>query len=105
MSLEEITEIIADRDGVLIYFWGDNCNVCEALRPKFKEEFDRNFPKIEQFYINAKENIEISSFYGVFSIPTMIVFLDGKEFIREGRAVSMSRLVSKLQRPYSMLLG
>jgi len=35
----------------------------------------------------------------------MIVFLDGKEFIREGRAVSMSRLVSKLQRPYSMLLG
>ncbi len=105
MSLEEMQDIIATKDGVLIYFWGDNCNVCEALRPKFREAFDKNFPKIEQIYLNAKDNIEISSFYGVFSIPTMIVFLDGKEFAREGRSVSISKLVTQLKRPYSIMLG
>jgi len=66
MSLEEIKEIIADRDGVLIYFWGDNCNVCEALRPKFKEEFDRNFPKIEQFYIMQKRILKFHLFMEYF---------------------------------------
>lgn len=105
MNLEDLQDMIKTKDGVLIYFWGDNCNVCKALRPKFKDEFNKNFPKIEQIYLNAKENIEISSFYGVFSIPTMIVFLDGKEFAREGRSVSMSKLVTQLKRPYSIMLG
>ena len=88
---------------VLLYFSGEKCNVCHALRPKFKELFDAQFPKIKQIYLDAHENLEISVHYQVFSVPTMLVFLGGREFIREGRAVSMHKLEEQLMRPYKMM--
>jgi len=103
MPLEEIQIIIRESVGVLLYFSGENCNVCHALRPKFKELFDKEFPQIKQIYLDAHENAEISAHYQVFSVPTMIVFLDGREFIREGRAVSMHKMTEQLKRPYSMM--
>jgi len=105
MKLEEIQNIIKSEVGVLLYFSGENCNVCHALRPKFKELFDKEFPKIRQIYLDAHENPQISANFQVFSVPTMLVFLDGKEFIREGRAVSMYQLQQKLQRPYEIMLS
>ena len=103
MTLEQLQQTIKEEIGVLLYFSGENCNVCHALRPKFKELFDREFPLIKQIYLDAHENAEISAHYQVFSVPTMIVFLDGREFVREGRAVSMHKMTEQLSRPYSMM--
>jgi len=104
MQLEELKNTIRQEVGVLLYFSGEKCNVCHALRPKFKELFDEQFPAIKQIYLDAHENLEISSHFGVFSVPTMMVFLDGKEFIREARSVSLVQLEQKLIRPYSMMM-
>jgi len=104
MKLEEIENIIKSEIGVLLYFSGENCNVCHALRPKFKKLFDTKFPKIKQIYLDAHQNPQISAHFRVFSVPTMLVFLDGKEFIREGRAVSLYQLEEKLNRPYSIMV-
>jgi thioredoxin-like negative regulator of GroEL len=103
MTLEEVQQMITEETGVLLYFSGERCNVCHALRPKFKELFDSEFPKIKQVYLDAHDNAEISAYYQVFSVPTMLVFLDGREFVREGRAVSMHKLSEQLQRPYAMM--
>jgi thioredoxin-like negative regulator of GroEL len=103
MTLEELQTIIKTEVGVLLYFSGENCNVCHALRPKFKEVFDTNFPQLKQIYLDAHENPEISANYSVFSVPTMIVFMDGREFAREGRSVSLHQLTEKLKRPYGMM--
>ena len=103
MNLEDLKSTIAEEVGVLLYFSGENCNVCHALRPKFKSAFDEHFPLLKQIYLDAHENPEISAHYQVFSVPTMIVFMDGREFAREGRAVSLHQLVGKLERPYSMM--
>jgi len=105
MILEELQNTIKSEVGVLLYFSGENCNVCHALRPKFKELFDREFSQLKQIYLDAHENAEISAHYQVFSVPTMIVFMDGREFAREGRAVSLHQLTEKLKRPYNMMMG
>jgi len=105
MSLEALEEMIRSEAGVLLYFSGENCNVCHALRPKFKETFDTHFPAIRQLYLDAHENPEISAHFQVFSVPTMIVFLDGREFAREGRNVSLHQLTARLERPYSIMMG
>ncbi len=104
MNLEELNSTINSEVGVLLYFLGENCNVCHALRPKFKELFDSKFPKIKQIYIDAHQNPEISAHFRVFSVPTMLVFLDGREFLREGRAVSLHQLEDKLSRVYNILV-
>ncbi len=103
MTLEELQNIIRSEVGVLLYFSGENCNVCHALRPKFKEVFDKEFPLVKQIYLDAHENAVISAHYQVFSVPTMIVFLDGREFVREGRAVSLHQMTEQLKRPYTLM--
>lgn len=103
MTLEEVQNIIRQEAGVLLYFSGETCNVCHALRPKFKALFDSEFPLIKQLYLDAHENPEISAHFQVFSVPTMLVFLDGREFVREGRAVSMHQLTEQLMRPYTIM--
>ena len=105
MSLKDIKKLIDEKDGVLLYFSGANCNVCHALRPKVEELFSQKFPLIERVFLDAHENPEISAHFGVFSVPTMVVFLGGKEFAREGRAVSLHQLEEKLLRPYSIMVG
>jgi len=104
MNLDEVKDSINTELGVLLYFSGDKCNVCHALRPKFKEAFDTNFPELKQIYLDANENPEISAHYQVFSVPTMIIFMDRREFAREGRSVSLHRLVEQLKRPYNMMI-
>ncbi len=103
MTLEDLQNIIKTEVGVLLYFSGENCNVCHALRPKFKKAFDTHFPLIKQIYLDAHENAEISAHYQVFSVPTMIVYLDGREFAREGRNVSLHQMIGQLERPYGIM--
>jgi len=105
MRLEELQQTIKSEAGVLLYFSGENCNVCLALRPKFEEAFDEHFPLIKQIYLDAHDNPKISAHFQVFSIPTMIVFLDGREFVREGRSVSIHQIVTQLSRPYAIMNG
>ncbi len=103
MDIKTLKDLISSKLGVMVYFSGERCNVCHALRPKVNELFDSNFPQIEQIFLDAHENIDISAHFQVFSVPTLIVFLDGKEFVREGRNMSISGLDEKLSRVYGML--
>ena len=103
MNLDEIKGIVSQEKAVLVYFYSDSCNVCMALGPKIKTLFDEKFEKIKQLYIDAKAYPEIAAYFGIFSVPTLILFLEGKEFIKEGRALSLGELEQKLKRFYTML--
>jgi thiol-disulfide isomerase/thioredoxin len=103
MTLTQLKTTIAQEAGVLLYFSGEHCNVCHALRPKFTEVFDVHFPLVTQIFLDAHEYPAISAHFQVFSVPTMIVYLQGQEFAREGRAVSLHQLTEKLSRPYSIM--
>ncbi len=103
MTLEELQQTIKEEVGVLLYFSGEHCSVCHALRPKFKELFDKEFPQLRQIYLDAQAYADISAHYQVLSLPTILVFLDGREFIREGRSVSLHQLTEQLKRPYGMM--
>ena len=102
MTLEEIRNIIQTQNAVSIYFSGENCNVCKALQPKIKDMFNNSFPKVEQYYFDIDEYREIAVYFNVFSMPTILVFLDGKEFIRKSRNLSVSEFAKDFQRPYSL---
>jgi len=103
MNLEELQNTIKSEMGVLLYFSGENCNVCHALRPKFKTLFETKFPEIKQIFLDTEAYRQIALEYQVLSLPTILVFLDGREFIREGRTVSMYQLETQLSRPYTMM--
>jgi len=100
---EELEETIKSEIGVLLYFSTPTCNVCKALKPKIEEEFDKNFPLIKQYFIDSSIQPDIPASLNIFSVPTIVLFLDGREFLRESRNVSVSQFVDKTKRVYELL--
>lgn len=104
-SLEEIKNRVENGDALIIYFSSKNCSVCNILKPKIEEELSKTFLKIEFYEVSCDETLEIASSFGVFSAPTILFYLDRKEFIREGRNISISSFINKIKRPYEMFYG
>ncbi len=101
-SLEELQNIINNKPAVLAYFYNDNCAPCKSLRPKVIEMQAEHFPKLELHFINSA-NTEIPATYGVYDYPTLLVFFDRKEYIRESKYVSTAQLGEKIDRYYKMM--
>lgn len=100
----ELNEYISTGEPVLVYFSGEACSVCQILKPKIDIEISKNFPKMKLFEVKADLHKEIASNFSVFSIPTILVFFDSKEFFRRGRNLSVSQFCNELKRPYTLFL-
>ncbi len=105
MTLKTIEKSVKESTGVMLYFEGEHCNVCHALKPKLFEAFEKNFPEIERVAIDVASHPDIAAHFGVFSIPTAIIFLDSKEFARVSRNVSIASLIKQIERPYRMIFS
>ncbi|MEA3353825.1 MAG: thioredoxin family protein [Campylobacterota bacterium] len=102
MNINDLNEEIKNNEAVSIYFSGKTCGVCQVLKPKIKDALDKNFPKIKQIYIDAQEFQETAASLNVFTIPTVIVYLDGREFLRQSRHISVGNFIEELNRPYDL---
>lgn len=103
MEIKDIESLITEKTAVLLYFFNDNCAPCKILRPKIQELVQDEFPNIEFRLINAEQFPATSAQYGVFSSPTLLVYFEGKEYIRESKNISISELHDKIERIYRMV--
>ena len=101
-TMESIESLIKENEIVLIYFGNKTCGVCNVLKPKV-EKILNNFPKIKSIEIDIEKHLEISSQFNIFTIPAILVFIEGKEIIREARYLSVEDLENKINRYYQLL--
>ena len=102
-TIEEFEKVIKENLGVVFYFSTPECNVCKILKPKLIELIEESFPKLEFFYIDCSLAVELASQKSVFAVPTILVYFDGKEFIRKSRNLSLAEFEKEISRPYTML--
>lgn len=102
-TIEEIKQKIYSKEPILIYFSGENCNVCNVLKPKIENEVLKNFSKFRLFEIKLNSYKEFSNLFTVFSVPTIIIYFDAKEFKRYGRNMSIPSFIEDLKRPYTLM--
>ncbi|WP_310440919.1 thioredoxin family protein [Sulfurimonas sp.] len=103
-NIEDIKKTIGEKSAVMLYFSAPACNVCHALKPKLLEAIKCNFKEFEVLSIDTSLEQETAAYFSVFAIPTVLVFLDGKEFLRKSRHMSVDEVVLEIKRPYEIMM-
>ena len=98
-----LKNILKDNKGAVIYFYNTTCSSCTVLRPKVRSMVNQSFPGIIFHEINVEEHPELTANASVYAAPTIVVYFEGKETLRESRYISVSQLEGKIDRYYKMI--
>lgn len=80
---------------VLADFYADWCGPCKMLAP-IVEEIARERPDLKVVKINVDEADAVAAEFGIMSIPTLILFRDGKAEAKMVGFQSKERLIQTL---------
>lgn len=71
-------EVMKSDKPVLVDFWATWCGPCRMVGPVIEELAEEYAGKAKIGKVNVDENGPLCTTYGIVSIPTVIIFVDGK---------------------------
>ena len=92
------SEVVKSSIPVLVDFWAEWCGPCRLMGPILDEMAPAYAGKLKIGKVNVDENQDTPSQFGIMSIPTMIVFKNGKEAERLVGSMSKADLQKKVDR-------
>ena len=84
-------EIISSNAKVLVDFYADWCGPCKMVGPLVAQIADEH-DDVAVVKVNVDDEMELAEKFGVASIPTIILFKDGKEAKKNIGAMSKTQL-------------
>ncbi len=91
------TEVLQADLPVLVDFYADWCVPCKMMAPIVKEMAEKYGGKVKVGKMNVEENPDVAAKYGIMSIPTFILFQNGKKVSSVTGAIPRDELDAMLQ--------
>lgn len=71
-------EVLNDQGKVLVDFYADWCGPCKMMSPIIDNIAEELGEKVKVGKVNIDDNKELAMQFGIMSIPTIIIFKNGK---------------------------
>ena len=91
------TDVLEADLPVLVDFWAPWCGPCRAVAPVLEQLQDELTGRLKIVKVNVDENNEIAGALGVRSIPTLVVFKEGKAVEGAIGALSKQQMLELLE--------
>ncbi len=78
---------------VVVDFWAEWCGPCKMMAPAYAQAAGRLEPRVRLAKLDTEAARAIAARYNIRSIPTLILFRDGQEILRQPGAMSTSDIV------------
>ncbi|NNL07468.1 MAG: thioredoxin family protein [Gammaproteobacteria bacterium] len=98
----DLLEQLKTEGAVIILFGGEHCAVCRSLRPQLESILATRFPSMTAAYIDCEKSPAICAQHHVFALPAVTVYIEGKLSIEEARAFSLTELMRRMERSYTL---
>ncbi|MCD6107196.1 MAG: thioredoxin [Caldisericaceae bacterium] len=91
-------EVLDSEIPVLVDFWADWCAPCKMIEPAVMEIAKENEGRLKIVRINVDENQNLAVQYGIMSIPTLAIFVDGVVVDKIIGAVPKRTILTKIEK-------
>jgi thioredoxin 1 len=91
------SEVIESSVPVLVDFWATWCGPCRMVAPIVDELAQEYDGRVKVGKVDVDSEQKIAADFGIRSIPTLLIFKDGKQADQIVGAVSKNHLVEKLE--------
>ena len=75
-------DVLKSGTPVLVDFWAEWCGPCRMVSPILEKLGETMSNEIKIVKLNVDENQELALNYGIRSIPSLLIFREGKEIAR-----------------------
>ena len=96
--MSDFNEIINSEKPTLVDFYSTWCGPCQMLTPILEGVSTEVGDNAKVLKIDIEKNMETASQYGVRSVPTLILFKEGKEVWRQTGLTQKNVLVETINR-------
>lgn len=78
---------------VLVDFWAPWCGPCRAMAPAFAQAASQLEPRVRLVKVNTEEAQQLGAKLNIRSIPTLALFVGGREVARQAGAMGAADIV------------